>query len=401
MNKQFFLASALLSVLLLSCNIKEKGVTEPNEHELIELDNIPALKNKKALKLSALVDHIEYIKLETKSECLIARAWRIVGEKYIVLANENEVLLFNRKGSFIRKIGNKGHGPGEYDMPYRIDLSPNEKKIIISDRRFPRLYEFDINGNHLNTHVLDSDIVQNPYFLDEKTLVLMQGRPFTDSAHFPRVITYNLESKAITPILHIDFIRDPDRVAGLYMSNEFSRNDFGVQFRDCMQDTLYHIGTDQVIDPLVTFDIGENTWPSYKIRMENDIYDNVGRIHSFPNHLLIIGSYKKRFHQIYDKNRGELYTLPEISDCPRENGYSYGVLNDLDGLQPYWPFSETYIRNNSIVTMHQMIDLKDRIETDCFNESELVSDKYRDQLRKLVVNSEVDDNPIIRVLHLK
>ena len=37
--------------------------------------------------------------------------------------------------------------------------------------------------------------------------------------------------------------------------------------------------------------------------------------------------------------------------------YPYGIVNDIDGLKPFWPFLGLYIRDNSFMEIHQIIDL--------------------------------------------
>lgn len=134
--KKRFLTHILIIILCFSCNSDNKPDTGKipsnvnNTEEFIHLKIIPALTQKKELKLSELVDHIEYVQLESRRECMVAGGWVVVGEKYIVICTGvrfgEVVLLFNRQGKFIRKIGQKGQGPGEYEMPTQIDLSPNE-----------------------------------------------------------------------------------------------------------------------------------------------------------------------------------------------------------------------------------------------------------------------------------
>ena len=63
--------------------------------------------------------------------------------------------------------------------------------------------------------------------------------------------------------------------------------------------------------------------------------------------------------------------------------------------------STSDIRNNSMVNLLQIVDLKEEIESDCFITAKVITEDYRKELQRMVENSEFDDNPIIRILHLK
>lgn len=68
------------------------------------------------ITLSDFVESITYIPLATTYDVLVDKYPRIfVTKDYIITVTANKCLLFNRKnGSFIREIGRKGRGPGEY-----------------------------------------------------------------------------------------------------------------------------------------------------------------------------------------------------------------------------------------------------------------------------------------------
>ena len=69
------------------------------------------------LYASDFVSDIEYIALETNSQCLIGNPCNVsISENYILVYSIKEVefLLFSRTGKFIRKIGQMGNGPEDY-----------------------------------------------------------------------------------------------------------------------------------------------------------------------------------------------------------------------------------------------------------------------------------------------
>jgi len=51
-------------------------------------------------------------------------------------------------GSFIKKIGAKGKGPGEYLTPSAFDINKEKKEIVIYDRGRTKLLYYDFEGNY-------------------------------------------------------------------------------------------------------------------------------------------------------------------------------------------------------------------------------------------------------------
>jgi hypothetical protein len=98
-------------ILMLGCTSQD-----PSSTGVITINVTDGLKETRELSLSDFVSDIEYIKLETKKECLIGSGYPIVGKDHILILSYNplSVLLFSREGELLGTIEKKGHGPGEY-----------------------------------------------------------------------------------------------------------------------------------------------------------------------------------------------------------------------------------------------------------------------------------------------
>lgn len=66
---------------------------------------------------------------------------------YVVDAEENEIRVFSKTGTFMRALGRKGQGPGEFDSPADLDISGD--KIYVTDRFNKRVQILDRKGNYL------------------------------------------------------------------------------------------------------------------------------------------------------------------------------------------------------------------------------------------------------------
>ena len=128
--KQFII---ILSITLLLYNCS--GNSTENNYEVIDIE--AAFENNQGLNLSQYASAIRYIPLETSEEALIGRTIQdIVTDNnhfYILSANMGKyaVLMFDNNGNFIKKIGNQGRGPGEYNS-IRALLMENDADSALS-----------------------------------------------------------------------------------------------------------------------------------------------------------------------------------------------------------------------------------------------------------------------------
>jgi hypothetical protein len=66
---------------------------------------------------------------------------------YVIDAEEHEIRVFSKTGTFIRAFGRKGQGPGEYDSPADLDISGD--RIYVTDRFNKRVQVLDREGGYL------------------------------------------------------------------------------------------------------------------------------------------------------------------------------------------------------------------------------------------------------------
>jgi hypothetical protein len=397
--KPITIFTALLLLLTTSCHTGKKP-----QADLTTIDIIPALSNYKEFRLSEMIDSVEYIKLETRPECLISSASRVIGKKYILLLNGRppQVLLFDRTGKFIRPIGKIGKGPGEYTYPDCVDLSPNEERIIVHDISQRLFMEFSVDGSLISTYPAPRITEEGSYYLDQNNIVFMQ-RPLSDSLHFPRIVVLNLVTREHKSLWFKDYKRNPQTdAAGYCFGNDLYRIDDGIVFKDALCDTIYRVFRDGSIKPAY----GMNSFFPKAVyycmtEQEIDALSHVNLAGFTPRFLFFIGDDKERFHMVYDVAGNTTYRLPQLKKCLGRNDYAFGIINDLDGTGPYWFWSESEIRSNVLSSQLQIYDLKEKIQADCFTKADLKTNKYRDQLKKLAEESSENDNPVIRIMHLK
>lgn len=95
-------------------------------HDVITI-NLDQKFESKPILLSQLVDSVEIVPLESNVDSYIPRLKDIfISTNFIALTSGSDypnfasVKLFSRKGDFIRSIGKRGGGPGEYVNPAQM-----------------------------------------------------------------------------------------------------------------------------------------------------------------------------------------------------------------------------------------------------------------------------------------
>ncbi len=86
----------------------------------------------------------------TDSEAMFGRPVSISHDAvaiYVVDAEAHEVRAFSKTGRFLRALGRKGQGPGEFDMPAGLDA--RDGRLFVADKLNDRVQILDPSGRYL------------------------------------------------------------------------------------------------------------------------------------------------------------------------------------------------------------------------------------------------------------
>ncbi|WP_147677878.1 6-bladed beta-propeller [Algibacter pacificus] len=151
------------SIDLKAANFKELKVNSSN----IKTISINPETNKE-IQLSKLIDTCYTVILETTENNLIGKVDEIkIHHDNIYILDKNiskSVFVFDIEGKFIRKIGQKGKGPGEYIRPDGFEIDKKNKELLIPNTAIRKILRYDFEGNFLG------DIDIKVAFLDFKIL---------------------------------------------------------------------------------------------------------------------------------------------------------------------------------------------------------------------------------------
>jgi hypothetical protein len=155
---------AVMIALFTSCGDKEK----------IGLRTIPVdVDRDVSLPLSEITDDIRSVELELTDSSLIGNVRKVLlcGEQIVVfngVAGGGEILLFDGDGKFVRKIGKRGQGPGEYNVIRDVATDGKNGYVYVAS-----------SGGKFVCYDLDGRLVRedsSPLFQPVKSLKHINGR---------------------------------------------------------------------------------------------------------------------------------------------------------------------------------------------------------------------------------
>jgi len=102
-------------------------------------------------KFEDVFRRVDEVQLSTSPDYLVGRITDIVvtnqGNFIISDVIANSVWVFDKQGKFVKQIGKRGSGPGEYKGPHSLALDKDEN-LYVEDRRNRRINSYDRYGEY-------------------------------------------------------------------------------------------------------------------------------------------------------------------------------------------------------------------------------------------------------------
>ena len=146
-----FFAYLSVAIALIGCSNSEKN-TPIEEEELLSFD-VSTLENKEyEIKLSDLMESVEIVQLDNSTDEAYTGIFKLgISDNYLVTSTPQNipVKLFSRKdGRFIRNIGAKGQGPGEYITIWNIMIDEVKERIHLGSPFNDEVCTYDLKGKY-------------------------------------------------------------------------------------------------------------------------------------------------------------------------------------------------------------------------------------------------------------
>ena len=99
------------------------------------------------------------------------------GNLYILDELAGNIKIFDREGSFIKTIGKKGQGPGEFGLPISLTLTP-DRQIIVNEMGQRKILFFDRDGRYLKQiSIADKFLFFGPRITGDGNMIAMHTVP--------------------------------------------------------------------------------------------------------------------------------------------------------------------------------------------------------------------------------
>ena len=340
-----------LVVLLILCGSLSCTQQKTNLNiTIIELDNTLPFNFNEKFELS------HKVQLETTDESLITNIWDIAFiDDYIYISDlALRLLVFDLEGNFIRQIGSRGQGPGEY-MEVNDFYIENYRIVVIDSQRGRRLV-YDRNGEFLYAEQLPINPMYVQHINDDLIIYYIGNRggelATAGQDYFYRLLFLNANNNVVS-----GFLPSPSRHRGHLFDtgSPFFEHSDNLFFIEPMNDTIYQV-IESRIEPILVVDFGRyrrprdfrnRTDPHYWFRVmrDNSYVRGMISFYKFPNMVYFrafIGEGPAR-HIFYDKISQRTFvastlidTVNNINVSPRsfrgEKEYFLSIINPDDFL---------------------------------------------------------------------
>jgi hypothetical protein len=368
--------SIFLSLIILSCKSKSPESRsdsssynlEPAFHSDITLSNF-FKHDLRSIKLSEIADSISYVKLETSNESLIGNiiTFQPVENGFLINNSFQSLLMFDKKGKFIWKIENHGRGPHEYEiLAPDFGVDNKSKEIILPDRKHLFIYNF--KGQFVRE-------VKLPFYINQLYVIDSGLYAVANSNPFDRILAHiiNINGRIVKEFKNYN--TQPKRNELGRLTNLLNGGEIGYYKKSVLlsnKDTIWRLNEDCNLEMM------------FKI---NQMFGNVeDRLYSYSFKILnnsLIGFFflNQPNNALYDFKKDVYYNLP--------GGPNGGIKDDID----YGPDVILYKGRYGLIL--ETIPASDILKIEV-NKIRRGSD-----LRDIIQSTDINNNPILRIIRLK
>ena len=331
-----------ISLGFLSCT-KQANVDQGDMY-VIPIQSV--FETEYSMKLSELVDTIEYLELKTPEGLIISTIRGVKQVEDFLLIQARMVLYkFTLNGDYVCTVGGKGQGPGEYTGVYDFDMDYRSRRIVISDSGRTHYYDFD--GNYLESE--KSETISDFAVIDTLKWVCCpspQIYPF-------RYVVLNANGDTLRTIANPNYGKPSKNEGGVYgyastRQNRFYRHQGQLYTKGQLdEDTVYRVeGTHRV--PHIAFEFGSlhlpdqyASWYDYEAFQKNAMnYWQVPAV--FEDDRYIYATVQRaRWDDDGDDFRYVLYDKVMREGFVQKKHAQQKIKDDILGCIDFWPRFES------------------------------------------------------------
>lgn len=117
---------------------------------------------------------MEYVKLETSEDCLLANIERLkISADRIFAMDKEQIFVFDRQGAFVTKVSDRGRGKGEYLSI--TDFAAKDSLLYILSRGQKKILVYNESGKFVDEIMLDNWYNHLEFFNDNIVLLTSEN----------------------------------------------------------------------------------------------------------------------------------------------------------------------------------------------------------------------------------
>ena len=283
------------------------------------------------------------------------------GSMYILDEQAGNIKVFNHAGSFVKTIGRKGQGPGEFGMPISLCFS-KQRQIIVNDMGQRKILYFDKEGNFLKDFsIADKFLFFGPIATSNGDLIVT----YTIPQETPETILQKLNPEFEPILTFVSLSMDTPPVINIFVARSLTSLRWAVTYDDEIiwadiknpEYEVHFFDTDGKLTKIITREyvpislskddrerledetFGNNPTDQWEIRFPDNYPPFSG--FSFDDHgRLFVKRYEKKVHKegsLYDlfDAEGKYIAQMRLKMDPMiwKKGYMYAIEDDEAGFK--------------------------------------------------------------------
>lgn len=377
----------------------EKTVEEKQANQYpIHIPFEEGMETEREVKLSDIADSVTYIRLETTDEGLIGYPKPQLirrTSKYYILAEAQNILQFTHDGKFVRTIGRRGQGPGEYNYINQVDVNENVGKVyVLSTGKRLNIYDLE-TGKYLQSANIPYNEPMDIMMLNDSTIISYMDNGGGQQQEIIYISTLNGQVLHQFPRHELFEVKGGAYAYGSPNDIFLLRYDNQVLLKEYENDTVYTVSPNGLQKRYI-FNTGK-----YGIKLEHTL----AALHGDESaHERLAAGYK-RYAVLETENylflpfhnwAGTGKRQPQMAMYNKKTGECYRVKNHLieddisKGMYAYFPHcafdKHTLVFAHQAAQIHKIAELYPQL--DLLNHPQLKGLKE-------------DDNPVLMIVHLK
>ena len=300
--------------------------------------------------LSSIASGVRFVKLDNEP---IFRDFFIVDiqqcDSFLFLMDPKHLFMYDATGKFIRQIGQKGQGPGEYVL-LNAPLQLDEKKRILyaADGYTSRFLSYDFDGNCLKTIRYANSDWSRAYLLDSATIAVNTLATHRFPPHkTPKLVLQNYARKTLKSFPSYLYPVERPKSMLAYGTDNFiwhCGNDF--YMLEYGNDTVFQITREELIPALIlTGDLNPTGDELFKMEGNKLIITATIMQPSaamFESNRFLIANIsrfhpRESYYAVLDKKTGALWrtgkhTQPFVGEAAKHKSADYFIDDIVSGL---------------------------------------------------------------------